>query len=230
MNNCLKLCDIQRILAKAIVDGECSTEISGFVSDSPPIAINKRIEIYQQAFEIRMLESLKDDFESVLDKVGDFEFNKIAKQYIALHPSRYASLAEFSKRFPEFVKNISEELFEMASVDWIQILSFYAKNMDPSKLLTVDQVASGAQFRLLTNPSLNTFVGKTKISISYKSSETVYVKEISDEEFQVLSLLNEPLGIEALAMKIENNNLNVEVLQTHISNWIKNEIIFCERV
>jgi hypothetical protein len=230
MNNCLKLCDIQRILAKAIVNGELSTEISEFVCDSPPIAIDKRVEIYQQAFEIRMIDSLKDDFASVLDKIGEFEFKKIAKKYIVQHPSRYASLAEFSKSFPDFIKNISEELFELASVDWIQIISYYTKNIDPSLLLTAEQVASGIDFRLQINPSLNSFVGKNKISISYKSSDTVYVKEISGEEFQILSLLNEPLGIDGLAMKIENNNLKIEVLQIHISNWIKNEIIFCERV
>jgi hypothetical protein len=227
MKNPLNLFEIQKIMAKAI-QRSFFGELANIVCEKPPISIQKRLGIYRDAYEIRMTESMRDDFSRVEEKIGDEEFKRLAQIYIGKYPSRYTSLAEVSKHFPEFLCEISNELYELASLDWIEIQTHYAREIGSGSLLTAQEIASGTPFQLIRNPTLYTFKG-AEISISFRSAEEIFVKTITQSEFEILELLKRPLMVDQFTAdleKIETSTLDVQML---ISSWIKDEIIFCER-
>jgi hypothetical protein len=229
MKKSFTLSDIQKSLMSAIT-GSSSENLIHIVSEKPPISISKRIGIYQEAYEIRMLESLRDDFPRVEERVGVEEFKKLALLFIKKYPSVYANLAEVSQNFPKFVKEISDELYELASLEWIEILAESARRIDPAKKVTFQEIESGIFFKLAQNPTLFVFEGQEKVSIAYHNSADVLVKEMTPADFKILKLLKVPMTVDELSNYLEKIQVNFEEVQLLISSWIKNEIIFCERV
>ena len=131
----ISLSEIQRLLSQAIQDptksfGDSNTDshsdsnsiiFSRIIRSRPPLSSEKRLDIYKVAYRERMNSSLAEDFPDVPDRVGRPVFNEFVGQYFKLYPSHYDNLAEASQNFPFFLKNISQELYELAGRQWIQI-------------------------------------------------------------------------------------------------------------
>ena len=228
MKNLVKLSDIQRTLAQSIL-GASSDELASIICEKPPISSLKRIGIYQDAYRIRMLESLRDDFSRVEEQLDSAEFDRLAQAYIFEFPSRYASLAEFSQHFPEFLKKTSNELFELASIDWIEILSTQARGIKRENILSVIDIQSGAPCQLVLNPTLFFFKGTGALTISYRRSDEVFVKVISPSEFVILELLTQSMSVDKFSIVLGDLEKDITQVQSLISSFIQNEIIYCER-
>ena len=219
------LCEIQRAVLKSIVESDASNLVY-IVAEKPPISTQRRIEIYQDAYQIRMLESLQEDFSRVIQKIGEDQFEEITIQFIQTCPSSYASLAEVSQKFPLFLKNLSEELYELASVDWIEIQSNYASLPNSKNRISIQEIESGKPFQLVQNSTLRFFKGQNNNFIAYCNENETFVREITHPELKVLEIFKNPIS----PVELENKNIEITSIQSLITDWIKNEIIICQQL
>jgi hypothetical protein len=101
-----------------------ASSIRSAVIDAPPLPAQARLDIYRNAYRIRLVEALDDTY-SVLHKLlGDEMFAALGEMFVAAHPSVHRSirwygseLADFMFRCPPF----SEQpiLSEVARFEWM---------------------------------------------------------------------------------------------------------------
>lgn len=229
MKNSNSLCELQRKIIKELKKESLSNDFIDFIKEKPPISPRERFAIYQSAYRLRMVESLRDDFPRVEEKVGRKEFEKLAWTFILNRPSTYASLSEVSQKFPLFLKSISEELQELASMDWIEILSFHTSRAGLGNILTAEEISEGIPFLLKTNPTLNHFKAKDKVHMAFLCRNKIETQEISFKEFELIEKLRSECSLEDLSAALSEGGFDYDRTQASLIEWIKSEIILCER-
>jgi hypothetical protein len=88
---------------------------------TPRINSKARLNIYQNAYGIRLMEILTSDFPILKKILGEEKFNKIAQDYVSAFPSQNFSIRYFGQNFSKFIAQHSEiksEHIEMASFEW----------------------------------------------------------------------------------------------------------------
>ncbi len=230
MKKSTTLSEIQRQISLAIKSQSYHSDLEQIVCLKPPVSTANRIKIYQDAYQIRMLEALRDDFSRVEENVGKEEFKALSSTYLEKNPSKNANLAEFSQNFPDFIKKHSIDLYELAAIDWIEILSAYKREIESEKILSAEQVESGIPFQLVRNPTLESFVGRSVIAVSYRKAGQVQVQMISPEEFEILNILNSSMELSEFSKELEKLSISSELVSQIVSKFIKNDVIQCERI
>ena len=115
----LNLRQLQQLFKKAVQTANVDLNPLG-LTESPSFSSLQRLEIYRNAYQIRLKESLIEDFPLVLEKAGTDRFNSIYEKYIQMHPSTFSSLAEYSQNFPSFIE-FEEDLADLAWLDWYKV-------------------------------------------------------------------------------------------------------------
>ncbi len=65
----------------------------------------ERVGVYQGMYILRMVEALQGDYPAVAHFLGDHQFEHVAEDYAAAHPSTHYSFNPFGSRLPEFVRS-----------------------------------------------------------------------------------------------------------------------------
>jgi hypothetical protein len=104
----------------------------------------ERLGIYYDAYRLRLLEVLSNDFPALNLKLGDEVFTSLMEEYIERYPSHHPSLRWLGKSLPTFLSDHSiwknhVNLIELAEFEWIQITAFDAEN---SSIATLDDLRS----------------------------------------------------------------------------------------
>ncbi len=102
-----------------------------------------RLEIYADAYRLRLIEALEGDFVTLRAHVGAERFEDIARAYIETHPSEHFSLRYYGRRLARFLADAAPYqndplLAELATFDWALTDSFDAAD---SPTATVDDMA-----------------------------------------------------------------------------------------
>jgi len=74
------------------------------VAEQGNIDAGTRLNIYRNAYQIRLKQALETDHEMLGIYLGDELFELMATGYIAAHPSSFTSLRHFGDRLPEYLK------------------------------------------------------------------------------------------------------------------------------
>jgi hypothetical protein len=90
-----------------------------------------RLQVYFQAYRLRLIEVLQNDFEGLHTLLGDEGFSRMVQAYLAKHPSRHPSVRWFGQHLPVFLGSQPEYaehpvLAEMARFEWAWGLAFDA--------------------------------------------------------------------------------------------------------
>ena len=114
------------------------------VVDAGNINAVQRLEVYAEAYKLRLLEALETDFVALLAHVGSDEFRKLAFAYIEACPSSHYSVRYFGQHMADFLKEASPYcesplLAELAAFDWALTTAFDAGD-DP--VLTVEDMST----------------------------------------------------------------------------------------
>jgi hypothetical protein len=117
------LAEIQSDIQQAVKQSTTPASLASLIREKPPLSIPDRMKIYQEAYRIRLLESLHDDFARVLEHAGQSKFETLCLEFIVKQPSTYADLGQWSQHFSDFLSDKSPELNQLASMDWLEILS-----------------------------------------------------------------------------------------------------------
>jgi hypothetical protein len=149
MTKATTLTQIQNQMAQAImrplVEGKINPDSpANFVKPNQRISGLERLEIYNQQYWIRLLESLQEDFAGLNAILGDNCFERLTTEYLVNHPSRSYSLnglgrmlPKFILKNPDFTKPHYQLAYETALFEWSEIVAYDApekKPFDPKKV------------------------------------------------------------------------------------------------
>ncbi len=121
-----------------------SVVIKNQIINTTKVPAIERLDIYREAYYLRLIDVLKQDYAALCGLMGDDEFNKLACHYIDAHPSPFRSIRWFGGQLAEFVqktKPYSAKLIlaEMAKFEWLLAEVFDERDSD---IVTLEKMAT----------------------------------------------------------------------------------------
>jgi len=106
------------------------------IADSGELSAMMRLDIYAEAYRLRLVEVLTVQYPVLNGWMGSDDFERLAVAYIDAQPSRHFSVRWFGDGLGDFLKNtppFSERpaLEEMARFEWAQACAFDAADTPP---------------------------------------------------------------------------------------------------
>ncbi len=138
------LSTLQRDLQQFIVEG--SDSIAAAIDSSQEISAATRLNIYSDAYRLRLIEALQANF-PVLEKLfGADPFARLTQLYLSIRPSRHFSIRWFGHELPSFLREFDEYrdrpwLAELAEWEWKVATAFDERD---ANVLAVDKLATMA--------------------------------------------------------------------------------------
>ena len=112
-------------------------------------------------------------------------------------------------------------------LDWLEFLSFYTED-DDKDLLTADKIATGIPFALRLKASTFFFESNSKYYVSSKSdSNTLYVEQITEQDFFCLQEFKEQKNLEQFHTLLEKHKIALTEAQTKINTWFTKGLLRC---
>ena len=121
----------------------------------------ERLEIYAEAYYLRLTEALETDFKALHRLLGAGAFAEMSRAYIAAYPSHNPSIRWFGKHLADFLKSRTPyanepALAEMAQFEWALSLCFDAAD---ATTVNIEDIASISperwpEMRLRFHPSV----------------------------------------------------------------------------
>lgn len=227
MTNSKSLFEIQSLFQSAVQDGLAPQELVTEVIEKPPISVAERLKIYQDAYYIRLIESLRDDFADFEEALGSEKFELIAREYIQNTPSRFQNLAEYSEGFIVFVQNSNPNLEGFVLKNWHEILSSSAR--DPEDGLSLEQIQAGQEFKIKIFPATFDYCFQGQIKIIYRSSNEIKNDGLSTDQYLLLQFLKSEKSLDEITNYAKDINMTDDFVTTTLHEWIKNQIIYCKQ-
>ncbi|HEV2112210.1 MAG TPA: DNA-binding domain-containing protein [Gammaproteobacteria bacterium] len=106
-------------------------DMQGQVVSTARAGAAERVRVYVEAYRLRLLEVLQDNYTGLHGLLGDEQFDAMGRAYIDAHPSTHPSVRWFSRHLEGFLKRAvpyaeHPYLAEMAAFEWAQGLVFDA--------------------------------------------------------------------------------------------------------
>ena len=116
----MNLKELQIDFQRALFDTECNG--ADWISESARgLSARERLDIYHNAYRIRLIDVLLDTFEHTAIYLGDDWFNQLAADYVQSHHSTYKNIGLYGREFPQFLAERlpqDKEVSELALMDW----------------------------------------------------------------------------------------------------------------
>lgn len=236
------LAQIQSEISQAIKTRETNTELVSIVTERAPLTVAQRLKIYQEAYRIRMFESLSDDFPRVRAALKKAQFEELIYEFIQSQPSRLHNLGEYSETLLDFLlsaaikpplllsQKLAEFLHECATQDWLETISFHARDLNKDEAVTTNEIHAGLPFLIKKHPATHTLRTPTKIFLASRGVNDTHVKVITENEFNLIKFLNVSRNIEEVSTRAEHLGIDSLSAQTLFSTWIQAGVIYCERI
>ncbi|HEV2333285.1 MAG TPA: DNA-binding domain-containing protein [Gammaproteobacteria bacterium] len=130
-----------------------SLDMRGQVVGDALAGAEERVRVYVEAYRLRLLEVLQDNYTGLHALVGDAEFDRLGRAYIDAHPSTHPSVRWFSRHLEGFLRDTAPYsdhpyLAEMAAFEWAQGQVFDAADEAAAGLDALAAVAPAAWARL----------------------------------------------------------------------------------
>jgi hypothetical protein len=127
------------------------------IKDSTKEDRNVLFGVYRNAYVLRLIEVLADDYEQLHAYVGDKPFAKLARAYIHAHPSDRRSARDFGRHMPQFLRQADAyakhpELAEIAALEKALGDAFDGPDAEPLRLEQLASVAPQDWSRLVLQP------------------------------------------------------------------------------
>lgn len=228
MNRIKNLSDLQLLIQESVQSRTLAPELMDLVIEKPPISISNRISIYQDAYQIRLLESLRDDFNRVESAIGEDEFEKLALDFIRDNPSIVRNLAEYSENFPAFVKIHHDDAFVLAMMDWLEVLSSQAQN--PEIQLSTDEIQSGRAFKIQARPSTVTRQVENSRITFYRHDDETQTLDLTAPLFELLQFLETSRTVEELSQFSKRLNIDDDLIAKTVHEWIVKRVVYCQPI
>ena len=117
-----------------------------------------RLRIYADAYRLRLVEILGNDFPATRVALGDDDFAGFAERYLQAHPSTQPSVRHVGSAFTDWLATQADTptgLHELARFEWLQAAAFDAADAPTLNIDNVTMLAPEAwpRLRLRLHPS-----------------------------------------------------------------------------
>lgn len=150
---------LQNDFLRWLVQGDKTFELD--ILGSEKVGTELRLDIYRNAYRMRLLEALTDSYPALHTLLGDERFEAMAFAYLDTHPSHNFSIRWFGHRLSEFLTGSPEYrdipvLAEMAAFEWALRDAFDAADVPVQDLDDLRRIApeEWAALRFRLHPSL----------------------------------------------------------------------------
>ncbi len=120
-----------------------SSDMVEHIQSTPMRSAEGRLDIYANAYRMRLKEAMMTDFEKLHTFLGDEQFEMLMDRYIDIYPSHTTSLRYFSNHVPELLSqppfNELPVLEELATIERAFADSFDAKD---AQFASLEQLAA----------------------------------------------------------------------------------------
>jgi hypothetical protein len=154
-----QLRQLQRDLQHHLL-GEPSAIADGIV-DAPPLPASARLDIYRNAYRVRLIEALDDTYPILHALLGDEVFSALGEEFVAAQPSVHRSIRWYGRELPDFLGRCppyAEQpiLAEIALLEWTLAEVFDAPDAEPQSRAAFSAVDASAwsELRFEFHPSL----------------------------------------------------------------------------
>jgi hypothetical protein len=118
------------------------------VADAPT-----RLDVYAQAYRLRLLEVLGKDYPALRRLLGAAEFDSLAAAYLRAHPSDTASVRWFGRHLPEFLQGRGgTPAAELARFEWSKGLVFDSPDAPPLEMAAIAALPAARWPRMRLHP------------------------------------------------------------------------------
>lgn len=196
------LADLQAALQDFLLDKV--QDASDLTLETPAFSREERLQIYHQAYRLRLIDALRNDYSVLENYLSEDEFVTIAQEFIAANPSHHPSLRWFGEKLPAFLRAHSHwqtqiHIVELAEFEWAQTMAFDAADtlittLDDVRALQPEQWMS---MQIEFHPSLQRLSFYSNTPALWKSlinDETAIAAEIS-QKFQEWLVWREDLQV-----------------------------------
>lgn len=151
------LAGLQRDLQRHVLSGDAA--IVNAVNDTPAVPVATRLNVYSNAYRIRLADALAANMPRLKELLGEEQFGAVAGAYVDAHPSRFASIRWFGDRLAQVLAQSHPSqpwLAELARWEWALAASFDATDASAVGVECLAAIAPGdwAELRLQFHPSV----------------------------------------------------------------------------
>jgi hypothetical protein len=137
-----ELVNLQSLFQSYVINGD-DAAVPAFVGNASASA-EERLDVYYEAYRLRLLEVLREDFPGLIALMSTDTFNAMGLRYLDKHPSYHPSVRSFGRHLTEFlttdgIYSAWPYLAEMARFEWARGLAFDAANAD---VRTLDELGA----------------------------------------------------------------------------------------
>lgn len=115
------------------------SDIIHHIADQGSVDKNKRMNIYRNAYFMRLKETIENDYEQLGFYLGDDLFDEMAKGYIQQHPSHYTSLRNFCDNLPAYLRQTEPFKSNLIITEIAQFESLLIDTFDTEDSDTVNE-------------------------------------------------------------------------------------------
>ena len=137
-----ELLDLQNKFQNYLLDNDSAFKCC--INGTEKISAGTRLAIYENAYQLRLIDALAANYPVLKDYLGCEQFNELGEAYLRKYPSTYRSIRWFGDKLALFLNenksyNDMPYLAELAQFEWAMTLVFDASD---ASILTVEEVAS----------------------------------------------------------------------------------------
>lgn len=183
------LADLQTALQDFLLDK--TQNASDLTLETAAFSREERLRIYHQAYRLRLVDALRNDYPALESYLGENDFVAIAEEFIAINPSHHPSLRWLGQKLPVFLRahvhwKKHTHIVELAEFEWAHTMAFDAADI---VIATLDDVRAlqpeqWMTMRLEFHPSLQ------RLSC-YSNAPTLWNSLIKDETAIAVEIFKE---------------------------------------
>jgi hypothetical protein len=133
-SNAGSLADLQRAFQDYLL--QSSDGFVGSVRDTKKASRELLLGVYRDAYALRLIEVLGIDYPGVMAMAGPADFDRLARAYIAAHPSHHPSVRWFGAKLADFLAATPPfdeipAMAEMARFEWALAEAFDSADAQP---------------------------------------------------------------------------------------------------
>lgn len=158
MSTGARLAELQTAFTRYLLAGDNESALAARARDASGVPTERRLDVYRNAYFIRLEDALAHDFPALLAVVGCERFGHVSADYVRSRPSTSPSLRDFGRRLADWLRAERGEpaLADLAALEWAVLHAFDAA--DAPTLTAEDLVAVPAgrwpELRVALHPSV----------------------------------------------------------------------------
>jgi hypothetical protein len=138
------LIDLQQQMMNFLIDG--NNNIESKIIEQGKISNQVRLNIYKNAYQVRLKEVIDNDHPLLGQYLGDDLFEEMVSSYLHQHPSNYTSLRHYADQLPHFLASqspFSEHpiISELAHFERLLLVAFDAGDAERYTLERLQNIA-----------------------------------------------------------------------------------------